>query len=111
MTDTRHMSLEACEREPIHVPGFNEPHGLLLVVDPTSEVVLQSAGDAASLLGYGGSLIGTSLRLVLKASLSDLLQQTGTAMMEEPTYIGWIRPKSDESELTISAHRISRRAD
>ena len=26
--------LDACAREPIHIPGSIQPHGVLLVVDP-----------------------------------------------------------------------------
>lgn len=29
----------ACDREPIHLSGAIQPHGVLLVVDPTSYVV------------------------------------------------------------------------
>ena len=37
-----------CDKEPIHVPGAIQPYGLLFVVDPTSDLILQAAGDAAS---------------------------------------------------------------
>jgi two-component system, chemotaxis family, sensor kinase Cph1 len=32
----RPTDLTDCDREPIHVPGAIQPHGVLLVVDPAS---------------------------------------------------------------------------
>ena len=34
-----------CDREPIHIPGSIQPHGLLLVLHPETFDVLQAAGD------------------------------------------------------------------
>ncbi len=36
--------LTACDREPIHIPGSIQPHGLLLVVDPERMIVVGGAG-------------------------------------------------------------------
>jgi two-component system, chemotaxis family, sensor kinase Cph1 len=44
-------SLDACDREPIHIPGSIQPHGLLLVAQPASLVVIGGAGDIDSRLG------------------------------------------------------------
>ena len=49
------IDLTNCEREPIHIPGAIQPHGVLLVIDPVSEKILQVAGDTDSLLGPGRS--------------------------------------------------------
>ncbi len=45
------IDLTSCDREPIHVPGAILPHGAMLVLDPDSLEVLQSAGDCDGLLG------------------------------------------------------------
>ncbi|MGN6270317.1 MAG: histidine kinase dimerization/phosphoacceptor domain -containing protein [Sphingomonas sp.] len=37
--------LTACDREPIHIPGSIQPHGLLLVADAASREVVAGAGD------------------------------------------------------------------
>ncbi|WP_019399289.1 bacteriophytochrome BphP [Pseudoxanthomonas sp. GW2] len=51
--------LDACAREPIHIPGSIQPHGILLVVDPADGRVLQaSANAAAELLGGQGQVQG-----------------------------------------------------
>lgn len=43
--------LTNCDREPIHVPGAIQPHGVLLALDAVSLKVVQIAGDTERLLG------------------------------------------------------------
>ncbi len=38
------MDITACDREPIHIPGAIQPHGLLLVVDTATGDVIAGAG-------------------------------------------------------------------
>lgn len=42
--------LTACDREPIHIPGSIQPHGVLLVVDPASRAIVAAAGDVEGVL-------------------------------------------------------------
>ncbi len=44
-TDGVGLDLNACDREPIHIPGAIQPHGLLLVADAASLAVVAGAGD------------------------------------------------------------------
>lgn len=45
-------ALEACAREPIHIPGSVQPHGALVVLRSKDDpVVLQASENAAALLG------------------------------------------------------------
>jgi chemotaxis family two-component system sensor kinase Cph1 len=39
------LDLTACDREPIHIPGAIQPHGLLLVADADRLVLVAGAGD------------------------------------------------------------------
>ncbi|SFO04439.1 histidine kinase dimerization/phosphoacceptor domain -containing protein [Sphingomonas sp. OK281] len=39
------LDLNACDREPIHIPGAIQPHGLLLVADAASLTIVAGAGD------------------------------------------------------------------
>src|SRR5664279_4461569 len=48
---SRISNLTDCDREPIHIPGSIQPHGVLLAVDPASLKVVQIAGDTKRLLG------------------------------------------------------------
>jgi len=43
--------LTSCDREPIHIPGSIQPHGVLLVVSRQDLAVLQFAGDTRFLVG------------------------------------------------------------
>lgn len=38
------QDITACDREPIHIPGAIQPHGLLLVVDAPTLTVIAGAG-------------------------------------------------------------------
>lgn len=57
--------LTECDREPIHIPGAIQPHGLLLVAEPGTLRV--QAGAGAIEAAFGPDWLG--------ASLSDLLAQ------------------------------------
>src|SRR5689334_13509790 len=39
----RPLDLTTCDREPIHVPGSIQPHGVLFVLDQNSRTVLQGS--------------------------------------------------------------------
>lgn len=46
------VDLTACDREPIHIPGSIQPHGVLLVADRDTLVVDHVAGDVEGRLGH-----------------------------------------------------------
>lgn len=45
------VDLSACAREPIHIPGSIQPHGILLVVERNAGTVVHVAGDIETRLG------------------------------------------------------------
>ncbi len=45
------MVLTACDREPIHIPGSIQPHGILLVIDRETGRIRHGAGDIEGRLG------------------------------------------------------------
>jgi light-regulated signal transduction histidine kinase (bacteriophytochrome) len=45
------VDLSQCAREPVHIPGAIQPHGALLVLDPTDLSVIGVSDNAESLLG------------------------------------------------------------
>lgn len=55
--------LAVCDREPIHVPGSIQPHGLLLVVDRQTMRVVAGAGDIESRLA--GEWLGAELSTLI----------------------------------------------
>lgn len=64
------VDLTECDREPIHVPGSVQPHGLLLVVGATY-TVLQASENVVELLGTkGNGVLGRPLVEVLGPDLA-----------------------------------------
>lgn len=56
----QHPDLSACDREPIHIPGAIQPHGVLFAVDQELRVS-RAGGDVEALLGYSGNPLGQEL--------------------------------------------------
>jgi light-regulated signal transduction histidine kinase (bacteriophytochrome) len=98
------MDLASCDQEPIHIPGAIQPHGILLVVEPATEQVLQTAGDLAGLVGRGQLARGQGLGQMLGISLKALACSAGVDVQSEPVYLGSIRLPGPGSELDVIAH-------
>jgi chemotaxis family two-component system sensor kinase Cph1 len=95
---------EGCEREPIHVPVSIQPYGVLLVVDPETEEIVQTAGDVAGFLGVRGPALGESVRKVLGRSLSAYMAETGAVLQRVPTYLGTAEYDGRTGLRTLTAH-------
>jgi light-regulated signal transduction histidine kinase (bacteriophytochrome) len=93
-----------CDREPIHIPGAIQPHGVLLVVATGGETILAAAGDVAGVLGHDGDPRGAPLADVIGSSLADLASASGLSPGEEPLYLGSLAPAAGRRELDILAH-------
>jgi light-regulated signal transduction histidine kinase (bacteriophytochrome) len=93
-------ALEACAREPIHIPGAIQPHGVMLVLDQTSQEIGHAAGDVAGLLG-ASAWIGRSLGDVLGDALAERVAVV-TSSSAAPSYVG--RLETGPQPLDISAH-------
>ena len=50
-TQVRDIGRQACDQEPIRIPGSIQPHGALITVDPQSFEVLQASRNVAGFLG------------------------------------------------------------
>ena len=74
--------ISGCDREPIHIPGAVQPHGIMLVVEIGSLIVRHCGGDVEALLP-GVSCIGRHLGevvgedIALKAALVAPTVRTG----------------------------------
>ena len=80
------LDLTNCDREPIHIPGSIQPHGILLVVDPNSEVVLQAAGDPADSLATQHPPLGRPLHDLLGVGLEGMIHTAGVGLESKPLY-------------------------
>ena len=84
MTDTA-IDLTDCDREPIHIPGAIQPHGLLLVADAATLQIVAGAGDIEGRLTRDWlgadlvSVIGQDIRQLL-AELPGRGSMTGAAV-------------------------------
>ncbi|WP_045770776.1 bacteriophytochrome BphP [Xanthomonas albilineans] len=45
------LDMDACAREPIHIPGSVQPYGVLLVIEPSDGCIVQASATAADLFG------------------------------------------------------------
>ena len=61
------IDLSNCEREPIHIPGAIQPHGVLMVLDERASTVVQASENIEAHLGW-------ALRDVLGRALGELLE-------------------------------------
>ena len=83
------VDLTACDREPIHIPGSIQPHGLLLVVDAATLAVVAGAGAiearlAGEWLGRPlDALVGPAVMATIAAAEGDRI--TGHAIVEGTT--------------------------
>ena len=92
------LDLTNCDREPIHIPGSIQPHGMLLVIDPVSSVVLQTAGDLAHMaVEHAEAVLGRSLDDVLGPEVAALITRVGQT--PEPRFLGSFRPQGACSAL------------
>jgi light-regulated signal transduction histidine kinase (bacteriophytochrome) len=73
--------LTACDREPIHIPGSIQPHGLLLAVRQPDGVVTYASANAAPALGLGPtSVLGRPFR----EALPDLAREFEAELAASP---------------------------
>jgi len=75
-TDGVGLDLNACDREPIHIPGAIQPHGLLLVADATSLTVVAGAGDLETRLTP--DWLGRDLSALLAQDIGTILTANDT---------------------------------
>jgi light-regulated signal transduction histidine kinase (bacteriophytochrome) len=74
MTQSVSVDLTSCDREPIHLPGSIQPHGVMLVCESESARIVFASANAAQLLGRAlDQLLGRTLVEVLgEQSTHDL---------------------------------------
>ncbi len=72
------LDLTACDREPIHIPGAIQPHGLLLVADAMTFEIVAGAGDLEARLA--ADWLGGDLSTVLVQDVRALLADADPAV-------------------------------
>ncbi|MCB5173919.1 histidine kinase dimerization/phosphoacceptor domain -containing protein [Microvirga lenta] len=103
---TPSLDLTSCDREPIHVPGSIQPHGILLALDSETLAIQQGAGETRDAVGRAvDGLAGEHAEAVLGAQAVHLIHSAGV-QSTEPLYLGNIPAPADPSRhLDVTAHR------
>ena len=65
------IDLTNCDREPIHIPGAIQPHGILLGVRESDRCIVQASANATSWLERSDSVVGSTVSAVLGPSAND----------------------------------------
>ncbi|HEY8550654.1 MAG TPA: ATP-binding protein [Vicinamibacterales bacterium] len=72
------VDLTSCDREPIHIPGAIQPHGVLLALQEPQLNVLQASRNVNDLLGLEASdVVGRPVSEVLPAEAADAVRAAG----------------------------------
>ena len=67
------ITLNNCDREPIHVPGTIQNHGVLFILQPGTQQIVSVSDNVSKLLGIEDELVGRSFGSVFP-ELTDMLQ-------------------------------------
>jgi chemotaxis family two-component system sensor kinase Cph1 len=95
------IDLSSCDREPIHVPGSIQPHGIMLVADVDGFRVRQVAGDVERRLGaaaWQGQKLEALVGEVICARLAGLTEPGAVSR-----YLGQLKAPTGEV-LDVSAY-------
>lgn len=80
--NTDPVDLTACDREPIHIPGSIQPHGVLLVVDPARSAITHASGDVQGILGVSDWQGADCARCLGREAADRIAQRKGGALRD-----------------------------
>ncbi|MDR6934865.1 GAF domain-containing protein [Luteibacter sp. 3190] len=91
--------LTLCDREPIHIPGSIQPHGVLLVVDASTGTILQASENIADVLGV-------DVEAALDAPLHEVLTLPPDLFEddERPAHSAWVPAGFPQTKRTGTWH-------
>jgi light-regulated signal transduction histidine kinase (bacteriophytochrome) len=98
----RAVDVTDCDREPIHIPGSIQPHGILIVLERGTLSAVQGAGDIEGKLGVT-EWIGRSAGLILGDALANRIARTADSL-GAGGFIGQLTTAAGE-RLDVSAHQ------
>jgi len=83
MPDLTSVALTNCDREPIHIPGQIQPHGVLLVLQAPALNIIQVSSNTQEVIGREPeTLLGTTLADLLNEPQTQQIQQCLTEDFE-----------------------------
>ncbi|MDB5294817.1 MAG: cph [Phycisphaerales bacterium] len=114
------IDLTNCDREPIHIPGSVQPHGVLVALRASDLSVTQVSANAEKLLGVGADVAraGGLAALIdpadlprVMAALRDLADAAADRSdVARPTYLMTVRTTGGDRAYDAIAHRVGDRA-
>ncbi|WP_293787021.1 SpoIIE family protein phosphatase [uncultured Aeromicrobium sp.] len=82
------VDLSTCEREPIHIPGAIQPHGVLLAIDEQAAVVVASTNSETAIGVDARALIGQPLERALGHAAAGVVRDALVADdLSEPLHV------------------------
>ena len=101
----QHVDLNSCDREPIHIPGAIQPHGVLLVVRRHSLAIEHFAGDTQLLLGVEPDRLPQyTLADLFVAPTLQLLTERLARADTKPTFLHNLSAREGSLLLDASVH-------
>ncbi|KJF68336.1 HWE histidine kinase domain-containing protein [Rhizobium nepotum] len=100
------VDLTNCDREPIHIPGYIQPHGCLIACDNAMRMILRHSENCRDLLGFDGDINGRTAEEVLGKNLVHELRNalTVTGRTARPAMLP-ATEMGDGRSFDISLHR------
>ena len=66
--------LTNCDREPIHIPGFIQPHGFLIAINPSSRLIEKTSENIADYTGKSpATVLGKPVQDVFDPAIAEVL--------------------------------------
>ncbi|RYG17410.1 GAF domain-containing protein, partial [bacterium] len=103
--DARNVDLSTCDREPIHIPGSIQPHGVLFALEEETMSVLQVSENVADFFGSkAADVLGRSIGELLSGSRErDLRAALPKLVAAEPILL--MSFEHGGGELNVVGHR------
>lgn len=105
----QHADLTNCDREPIHIPGKIQPHGLLLALSSAQRISCVSSNLSARLGIKQKDALGKPLGFVFgEQRASDILRAIEEERVDrDPTYLCTLSVGPENSDVYVLAHRYA----
>ncbi|WBA43290.1 ATP-binding protein [Hymenobacter canadensis] len=83
------ITLNNCDREPIHIPGLIQPYGFLLCLDEQTRLVVQASANTKSLLGHSPEdLLGGGLGQLMEPEQLLEVERLWPTVTEQSRLLG-----------------------
>ena len=83
------MQPDACEREPIHIPGAIQPHGYWFCLDEPALTISQLSANVGTLLRQPAQqLLGSAFAALVDDATVRRLRRACTGTLDKPLYLG-----------------------